>query len=71
MALVVVLHRVRSPYVLPALLLAVPVAFHGVLLVAGVSLDQAREAGWVTKPEVWGGGVGVWGRVRQGAARWQ
>eukprot|EP00887_Chlorella_sp_A99_P005506 scaffold1.g5506.t1 len=49
--LVVLLHRARSPYVLPALLVGVPAAFHLVLLVAGVSLDEARAGDWVTNPE--------------------
>lgn len=50
--LALVLRRARSPYALPALLLAVPAAFHLALLVAGVSLEEARAGGWVTPAQV-------------------
>lgn len=46
------LRRFRSPFALPLLLVAVPLGFYGVLWAAGLSLDDAREAGWVTKPQV-------------------
>lgn len=52
--LALVLRRVRSPLALPALMLSVPVAFYLVLLVAGVPLDAARDAGWVAKPQARG-----------------
>ena len=42
----------RSPFALPALLVAVPAAFYGLLWTYGISLDEAREAGWVSKPNV-------------------
>ena len=42
----------RSPFALPALLVAAPALFYLVLFATGVSLDDAREAGWVSKPQV-------------------
>ena len=47
-----VLHRSRSPYALPSLLLAVPAAFYATLLLSGRSLQEARDGGWVTQPQV-------------------
>ncbi|KAL4419479.1 hypothetical protein ABPG77_008281 [Micractinium sp. CCAP 211/92] len=52
-----VLHRVRSPFALPALLVAVPAAFYGLLWTCDITLDEAREAGWVSKPNL---GDGEW-----------
>lgn len=49
--LTVVLRRSRSPYALPALLLAVPAAFYAVLALGGWSLEDARRAGWVVTPQ--------------------
>ncbi len=45
-----VLQHARSPLALPATLLAIPAAFYGVLLMAGVSLADAQAAGWVPQP---------------------
>jgi len=45
-----VLQHARSPLALPATLLAIPAAFYGVLLAAGVSLADAQAAGWVPQP---------------------
>ena len=42
----------RSPFALPALLVAAPAFFYLVLFATGASLDEAREAGWVSKPQV-------------------
>ena len=47
----------RSPFALPALLLLAPALFYGVLAAAGMSLADAREAGWVSKPQP---GDGEW-----------
>ncbi|KAL4452289.1 hypothetical protein ABPG75_007951 [Micractinium tetrahymenae] len=44
-----VMHRIRSPLALPALMLAAPLAFYGVLYACGLSLADARAAGWVSK----------------------
>lgn len=41
----------RSPLALPALLVAAPLLFYAFLLARGLSLDDAREAGWVSKPQ--------------------
>ena len=46
-----VLKRVRSPFALPALLLATPLAFYATLAALGLSLDDARAAGWVAAPQ--------------------
>ncbi|GAX80746.1 hypothetical protein CEUSTIGMA_g8181.t1 [Chlamydomonas eustigma] len=48
--LVVTLEHFSHPLVLPSVLAAVPLLFHIVLLVAGVSLSQAQDAGWAMKP---------------------
>lgn len=53
----VVLQRFRSPFVLPALLVAAPALFYAVLWCQGMSLEEAREAGWVSKPQP---GDGEW-----------
>jgi len=42
----------RSPFALPALLVTAPLLFYGVLFACGMSLEDAREAGWVSKPQV-------------------
>ena len=47
----------RSPLALPALLLAVPALFYVALFAAGLSLEDARQAGWVSKPQP---GDGEW-----------
>lgn len=46
-----VLHKVRSPLALPALLLAAPLVFYAVLWARGISLEEARQAGWVSAPQ--------------------
>ncbi|KAL4431193.1 hypothetical protein ABPG75_006449 [Micractinium tetrahymenae] len=55
-----VLHRVKSPFALPALLVATPAAFYGLLWARGMSLDEAREAGWVSKPNPGDGDWKFW-----------
>ncbi|GAB4822722.1 hypothetical protein N2152v2_009768 [Parachlorella kessleri] len=52
-----ILRRFRSPFALPVLLLMIPAVFYVVLWAAGVSLEEAREAGWVSKPQ---DGDGEW-----------
>ena len=52
--------RTQHPLALPAALLGIVAAFHGVLLAAGVSLQEAQDAGWVLKPAVRGAGWGLW-----------
>ncbi len=42
----------RSPFALPILLLAVPCVFYGLLRAFGYTLQDAQEAGWVSKPQV-------------------
>lgn len=42
----------RSAFALPMLLVATPAAFYALLWARGMSLDEAREAGWVSKPNV-------------------
>lgn len=44
------MHRARHPLALPGVLLAVPAAFHLVLLAGGWSLKDAQDGGWLTKP---------------------
>ncbi|KAI7843279.1 hypothetical protein COHA_003111 [Chlorella ohadii] len=46
-----VMARTRSPFALPTLLVAAPAAFYAVLFATGHSLEDAREAGWVGKPQ--------------------
>ena len=46
------MRKARSPLVLPGVLLAIPAAFHLVLLVGGWSLSDARMHGWMAKPPV-------------------
>lgn len=55
-----VLHRVRSPFALPALLLAAPALFYGVLAACGWSLADARAAGWVSTPQPGDGDWRFW-----------
>lgn len=50
----------RHPLALPALIAAVPLAFHGVLWAAGWSLADAQATGWVMPPTV--GAVCLGGR---------
>lgn len=47
----------RSPFALPALLLACPLLFYAFLFAFGLTLEDAREAGWVSKPQP---GDGEW-----------
>jgi hypothetical protein len=56
--------RTQHPLALPGALLAIVAAFHGVLLAAGVSLQEAQDAGWVLKPAV--RGVVCWGVMTGG-----
>ena len=51
-AMVVTLERARHPLALPTVLLSLVAIFHVVLAVAGVSLKQAQESGWVMPPAV-------------------
>lgn len=60
-AITVVTRRFRSPYALPALLLATPLLFYAALAAAGMSLADAQAAGWVTRPQV--GEAAVFGRL--------
>eukprot|EP00730_Choanoeca_flexa_P001174 TRINITY_DN10516_c0_g1_i1.p1 TRINITY_DN10516_c0_g1~~TRINITY_DN10516_c0_g1_i1.p1 ORF type:complete len:722 (+),score=165.89 TRINITY_DN10516_c0_g1_i1:58-2166(+) len=51
-ALVLITSRFRHFAVLPCCLVAIPIAFHLILLMAGVSLDEARSAygtGWLAQ----------------------
>eukprot|EP00884_Botryococcus_braunii_P016374 jgi/Botrbrau1/341/Bobra.0022s0295.1 len=41
------MHVTHHPLSLPLMLLLIPAAFYAVLLGAGISLQQARDAGWV------------------------
>ncbi|CAM9174003.1 unnamed protein product [Phaeothamnion confervicola] len=64
------LRRFRSVATLPACMLAMVVAFYAVLLAAGVSLDEARAAGWVAPASpsmpVWG----AWAFFKPGEVIW-
>ncbi len=51
-ALLLTLKHSRNPFVLPAVLVAIPVSFHLVLLATGTTLQQAADAGWLMQPEV-------------------
>lgn len=51
-ALLLTLKHSRNPFVLPAVLVAIPVSFHVILLATGTSLQQAADAGWLMQPEV-------------------
>lgn len=53
----------RNPLLLPAVLLAIPAAFHVALAATGTSLQQAADAGWTMQPEVgrWCSLVMSWG----------
>jgi hypothetical protein len=72
------LRRFRSPFALPLLLLALPLGFYGVLWAAGLTLEDARDAGWVTKPQASGGRWAAvpppfpffWGTIRRGYTCW-
>ncbi len=37
---------------MPALLVVAPLAFYAALFATGYTLEEAREAGWVSKPQV-------------------
>jgi len=41
-----------APLLLPAALVAIPVAFQLVLMATGVSRQEAADAGWVLQPKV-------------------
>ena len=49
--LFIVIKRCRHPAALPAAIIAIPLAFYGVLTATGASLADARSAGWVLPPE--------------------
>ncbi|KAI8107618.1 hypothetical protein M9435_002646 [Picochlorum sp. BPE23] len=49
-AMVVTMERARHPMALPVLLFSLIATFHVVLLLSGISLTTAQEAGWVMKP---------------------
>lgn len=48
--MVVTMEKARHPFALPALLVALVLAFHLALFVSGVSLPSAQAAGWVLPP---------------------
>ncbi|KAG2448594.1 hypothetical protein HYH02_006485 [Chlamydomonas schloesseri] len=48
--LMLCVEHVSHPLALPALLTAIPLAFHGVLWAVGWDLARAQEAGWVMPP---------------------
>jgi hypothetical protein len=43
----VLLRKLRSPYVLPCCMAVVLVSFYSLLLLFGISFQQARDAGWI------------------------
>lgn len=47
--MVMTMKRVSHPMGLPGLLISLIVVFHVVLFISGTSLDQAADAGWVSK----------------------
>jgi hypothetical protein len=51
-ALFLTMTRARSPFALPAVLVALPLAFYAVLLATGTSLAEAQDLGWALKPQV-------------------
>ncbi|KIY98753.1 hypothetical protein MNEG_9207 [Monoraphidium neglectum] len=51
LVIITTMSRARSPWALPGVLVALPLAFHAVLLWAGVTLADAQDAGWALKPE--------------------
>ncbi|KAI8470530.1 MAG: hypothetical protein J3K34DRAFT_255209 [Monoraphidium minutum] len=51
LVLMLTMTRARSPWALPAVLVALPLAFHAVLLATGITLEQAQDAGWALKPQ--------------------
>ena len=50
--LILTMEHFTHPLVLPGVLAAIPLVFHGVLLAAGWTLEQAQETGWAMKPTV-------------------
>jgi hypothetical protein len=52
LVIITTMSRARSPWALPGVLVALPLAFHAALLWAGVTLADAQDAGWALKPEV-------------------
>jgi hypothetical protein len=62
------MHRFSHPLVLPAVLFAVPLAFHCVLYLAGWSLTDAQAGGWVIPPTV--SSVLAWYCYRGSVAAW-
>jgi len=53
-------HCARSPFALPALLLAAPAIFYGVLAACGWTLEDSRAAGWVSTPQPGDGAGRFW-----------
>lgn len=51
-AMYLTMNYVSHPLALPAVLLAIPLGFHAVLLATRTSLQQAADLGWVMQPEV-------------------
>lgn len=51
-ALMATLEHCSHPLALPSMLLAIPLAFHAVLALSGLSLQDAMAAGWVMQPPV-------------------
>ena len=50
--LIQTMEHFTHPLVLPGVLAAIPLLFHVVLLAAGLTLEQAQDAGWAMKPTV-------------------
>ncbi len=47
-----VMRKIRHPAALPVFLITVPLVFHAVLLIQGLTLAEAADAGWVSHPTV-------------------
>ena len=47
-----VMRKIRHPAALPTFLIAVPLVFHAVLFIQGLTLADAADAGWVSHPTV-------------------
>ena len=50
--------KIKHPIVTPLFFLAIPVVFYAALYVVGVSVDEARESGWLFSFATPGGGGG-------------
>jgi MFS superfamily sulfate permease-like transporter len=51
-ALYLTMNYVAHPLALPAVLMAIPLGFHAVLLATRTTLQEAADLGWVMQPEV-------------------